>query len=176
LTKLAYPYKNETNQKYSKQLFFEQWRTLPFDQRTVEPPFTLNSPKDGYVCLREEYIKDGDPTGYKTAIRIFGDFTYWEYLCSIRWFKEAKESWDRELDAKLSSEGIGKIRELAKGDDPKALNAAKFLAVLEYKKGGSTIKPKRGRPSNDEVEGRLKEEARNRTEIDEDAERIKLVV
>lgn len=172
MTKLEYPYKNDSNQRYSKQLFLEMWRTLPIDLRSVEPPFTLNYPRDGYICLREEYIKDGDPTGYKTAMRIFGEFAYWEYLCGIGWFRQAKETWDRELDAKLKSEGISKIRELAKGEDPKALNAAKFLATLEYKKGVS----KRGRPSSEEVEGKLKEEARARTDVDEDAARIKLVV
>lgn len=149
---------------------------MPIDLRTVEPPFTLSLRKDGYICLREEYILDSDPTGYKTAMRIFGEFAYWEYLNSIKWFKEIKETWDRELEAKLKSEGIEKIRTIAKGDDPKALQAARFLATLEYKKGSSSLSPKRGRPSSEEVEGRLKQETREREAVDEDAERIKLVV
>lgn len=173
INKLEYPYKNESNQRYSKQLFLEQWRTLPIDLRSVEPPFTLNYPRDGFICLREEYIADGDPTGYKTAMRIFGEYSYWEYLNGIGWFKEAKAAWDRELDAKLKSEGVSKIRELAKGDDPKALNAAKFLATLEYKKGNTALK--RGRPSKEEIEGNLKEETRNRDAVNEDAARIRLV-
>src|SRR5690242_9742651 len=127
MKKLEYPYRNEFNQRYTKQLFYELWITLPIENRSVEPPFTLNRPKDGYVCMQEEYIKDADPTGYKTAMRIFGEYAYWEMLCKIKWFIENKEAWDRELDAKLKSEGISKIRELSTGDDPKALNAAKFL-------------------------------------------------
>jgi len=106
-------------------------------------------------------------------MRIFGEFGYWQYLCSVKWFLEAKEDWDKELDAKLKSEGLAKIRQLAEGDDPKALNAARYLANLEYKKTGT---PKRGRPTKEEIEGNLKQELRNRTEVDEDADRIKLVV
>jgi hypothetical protein len=173
INKLAPPYKNDTNQRYSKQLFLEKWRELPIALRVVEPPFTLNYPKEGYICLRQEYVKDADPTGYKTAMRIFGEYEYWEYLKSIAWFREALQDWDRELDSKLRSENIAKIRELAKGEDAKALNAAKFLATLEYRKETSTAK--RGRPSNEEVEGRLKQEASERDAVDEDAVRIRLV-
>ena len=173
MEKLKPPYKNAGNQRYSKQLFLEKWRELPLELRVVEPPFTLFQPKEGFICLREEYIKDSDPTGYKTALRIFGEFAYWEYLSGIRWFAEALEVWNKELDAKLKSEGISKIRELAKGEDPKALNAARFLATLEYKKGGTTLK--RGRPSKEEIEGNLKQELKERDAVDEDAERIKLV-
>lgn len=172
MAKLEFPYKNENNQRYSKQLFHEKWRELPIELRTVEPPFTLTNPREGYVCMREEYVKDGDPTGYTTGMRIFGDFGYWEYLSKIRWFKEELEKWDRELDAKLQSEAIKKIRELAKGEDQKALAASKFLANLEHRKGGS----KRGRPSKDEIEGRMKEELQERSEVDDDAERIRLVM
>jgi len=171
--KLAFPYKNQNNQRYSKQLFLEKWRELPIELRVVAPPFTLNLEREGYVCLRQEYVNDGDPTGYTTSLRIFGEFAYWQYLCGIRWFVEAKEEWDKELEAKLRSEGIAKIRKLAEGDDPKALGAARFLATLEYKKGGTTLK--RGRPSKEEIEGNIKEEIRQRDAVDEDAERIKLI-
>jgi hypothetical protein len=174
MIKLAPPYKNETNQRYSKQLFLEKWRELPIALRVVEPPFTLNSQKEGLICFRTEYVNDADPTGYKTAMRIFGEYEYWEYLTSIAWFREALQDWDRELDSKLRSENIAKIRELAKGEDAKALNAAKFLATLEYRKATSA-NPKRGRPSSEEVEGRLKQEASERDAVDEDAARIRLV-
>jgi hypothetical protein len=171
MNQLGFPYKNATNQKYSKQLFYEKWIELPIDMRRHEPPFTLNNEKEGFLCFRKEYVNDGDPTGYTTAMRIFKDYFYWEYLCGIAWFNEAKEGWDRELDAKLKAEGIKKIRELAQGDDPKALNAAKFLATLDYKRGGL----KRGRPSKEEIDGNIKAAIKDRQAIDDDAARIKLV-
>ena len=105
MEKLKAPYKNAGNQRYSKQLFLEKWREISLELRTVEPPFTLYLRKEGYVCLGEEFVKDADPTGYKTAMRIFGEYAYWEYLCGIRWFVEALDTWNKELDAKLSQRG-----------------------------------------------------------------------
>jgi hypothetical protein len=175
MEKLKPPYRNNTNQRYTKQLFYEKWIELPIEMRVVAPPFTLNNPKEGYVCFRTKYVNDGDPTGYTTAMGTLGDFTYWEFLMAVPWFREAKENWDRELDAKLKSEGMKKIRELAKGEDPKALQAARFLATQEYKKGsGASLK--RGRPTKEEIEGNLKAETRAAKDIEDDAARIKLVI
>lgn len=172
MIKIKFPYKNENNQRYSKQLFLETWRELPLESRTVEPAFTLYYPREGLICLREEYVADGDPSGYKTAMRLFGEYSYWKYLSKISWFKEALKAYDEELEAKLYSEGLDKIRELAKGEDAKALKAAEYLANGRYKQESGA---KRGRPSKDEVEGRLKQETRERDEVNEDAARIRLV-
>lgn len=171
MAKIQPPYKNETNQRYSKQLFHEMWVNLPIEKRTVEPAFTLYQKKDGLICLREEYVKDEDPTGYTTAMRIFGEYAYWTYLMGVAWFREAKKTWDLELDAKLESKGLTKIIAIANSDDKGALQAARYLANLEYHKTGA----KRGRPTNDEVEGRLKAAAEELSQSDEDARRIGLV-
>ena len=171
MAKLKYPYKNDSGQKYTKQLFYEQWINMPIENRVVEPPFTLNNPKEGYICFREEYVKDSDPTGYTTAMRLLGDYTYWQYLMKVRWFVEAKKGWDEELDAKIESQALAKIQEIANSDSKSAMSAARFLAQLEYRKNG----PKRGRPSNDEVEGLLKEEAKHRASVEDDAARIGLI-
>lgn len=170
--KLQFPYKNEQNQRYSKQLFFETWRDLPVEQRLGEPPFTLNMEKDGLISFHDEYIQDADPTGYKTSTRLLGDFAYWKHLMKAGWFRDAVAQWDEELEAKLQSEALDKIREISRGDDPKALAAAKFLATKEYKKTGAT---KRGRPSKDELEGRLNQEAEEIKKLQDDAARIRLV-
>lgn len=172
MSKIKYPYKNENNQRYSKQLFWETWRELPLDSRTVEPAFTLHYPREGLICLRQEYVNDGDPSGYKTAIRLFGEYGYWVYLSKISWFKEAKKAWDEELEAKLYSEGLDKIREMAQGEDAKALKAAEYLANGRYRLDAG---PKRGRPSKAEVEGNLKRATEERDEVHEDAARIRLV-
>ena len=170
--KLQFPYKNETNQRYSKQLFYETWIQLPIDLRIGEPPFSLYQERDGMVCMREEYVCDADPTGYKTSTRLLGDFAYWKHLLKATWFREALEVWNEELDAKLKSEAMTKIREIAAGDDAKALAAAKFIAQQEYKKAAG---PKRGRPSNEEVEGRLQQEADAVKQLEDDAARIRLI-
>ena len=135
--------------------------------------FTLTYPKPGLVCLGKEYIADGDPSGYTTSTRLFRDFGYWEYLKKAGWFREALRLWDEELEAKLYSEGMLKIREVAKSEDKGALVAARYLANLEFKKGKGPLK--RGRPSNDEVEGKLNQIASEEKELEEAANRIRLV-
>lgn len=172
MSKIPFPYKNENNQRYSKQLFYETWRELPVDQRLGDPPFSLTLERDGLICFGKEYIADGDPSGYKTSTRLLGDFAYWKHLLRAGWFRDAVEQWNEELDAKLKAEALDKIREIAKGDDAKALAAAKFIATQEYKKSGGA---KRGRPSKEEVLGKLEEEARNERDLQEDAARIRLI-
>lgn len=166
------PYRNDMNQRYTKQLFFEMWRDLPEDQRKITPPFSLHIKREGYVCFGEEYINDADPTGYTTAVRLLGDYGHWKALEGARWFREAKAIWDEELDAKLKAEGLAKIRELSKGDDAKALQAARYLANQEYKEKNAS---KRGRPSKEEVEGKLAEDAAEAKRLQEDADRIRLI-
>ena len=167
------PYRNENNQRYSKQLFHEQWVNLPVEDRIISPVFTLYSDKEGLINLGKEYVADADPSGYKTATRLFKDFGYWKHLLRASWFREAVAVWNEELEAKLFSEGLDKIRMIALSDDKGALTAAKYLAdkgYLSEKKASP-----RGRPSKDEVEGRLSQEAKDAQQLMEDAERIRLV-
>ncbi len=171
--KVKYPFRNETNQRYSKQLFYEQWIQLPIDQRVIEPAFSLHIQRDGYINLGRKYLEDCDPTGYTTATRVFGDFGYWKHLLKASWFREAVRIWDEELEAKLYSQGLAKIRELANSDDKGALTAAKYLANKEFKL--DTKGTVRGRPSNEEVEGKLAEVARDKIDLEDDAARIRLV-
>lgn len=173
MKKLEPPYRNEFNQRYTKQLFHEQWINLPIEDRTIAPVFSLYLDKEGLINLGKEYIADGDPSGYKTATRIFQDYGYWKHLMKAGWFREAVATWNEELEAKLYSEGLDKIREIARSDDKGALTAAKYLADKNFLLEKKTAV--RGRPSKEEVEGHLKREADEQKQLLSDAERIKLV-
>lgn len=177
LPKMKPPYKNEINMRYSQQLFLEQWVSVPVDMRTHLPPFSLYGDRYDLINFGREYINDCDQTGYTTSLRLLGEYPYWAHLMKAKWFREAKEKWDEEIDAKLYAEGLAKIRDLAMGDDAKALQAAKFLANKEYKKaaGTKTIKT-RGRPSNEEIEGNLKKLTEDEIELQEAAQRIGLTI
>jgi hypothetical protein len=133
----------------------------------------LYYPKEGFVCLGREYIADADPSGYTTATRIFGDYGYWKHLLKAGWFREAVRTWDEELEAKLYAEGLAKIRELANSEDKGALTAAKYLANREFK-SENRAGPKRGRPSNEEIEGKLSQAAEELSDLNSDATRIGL--
>lgn len=171
--KLEPPFRNDSNQRYSKQLFYEQWTQLPIEMRAIEPAFSLHIKRDGLICFREEYVNDGDMSGYTTSVRLLGDYGYWKHLMKAGWFRDAVAEWNEELEAKLYAEGMAKIRTLASSDDKGALTAAKYLADKQFKEDKGKVV--RGRPSKEEVEGNLKAMSRDMSDTAKDAERIGLL-
>lgn len=157
---------------YTKQLFWEEYVKLMMVGRTIKPMFTLYKDRPGLINLGKVYVRLGDPSGYKVAQEVFdGDYTLWTVLLGCRWFITAKELWDRELDAKLYSEGMEKIRKLAEDGLPaQQLAAAKFLATKAYKKDSSTTK---GRPKREDIDKAAKDLAITERDIQEDMKRIK---
>ena len=169
-----------TNVRYTRLLFWDQHQLLPIDSRTREPLFTLHHDKEGLTNLRRSYVALGDPTGYKLAQLHLEDYSHWQLLMKCPWFKEAKEIWDVELDAKLASEGLDTIKLYADGIEGLSpavqLTAAKYLADKAYKKNAAPSKgPGRGRPTKEEVEGNLKIDTAAAAELEADLARIRLV-
>lgn len=158
---------------YTRQLFWEESIQLMIDQRTIKPMFSLYRDKEGLVNLGKLYVKLGDPSGYKVSQEVFeGDYTLWTVLMGCRWFVAAKEVWDRELDAKLYSEGLDEIRTLAKDGMPaQKLAAAKFLATKAYRKDNSSSK---GRPKREDIDRAAKDLAASERDLDEDLKRIRI--
>jgi hypothetical protein len=147
-------------------------RLLPLECRDREALFTLHMDKPGMINFGKVYVEEGDPSGYKVAQRILdGDYTLWTVLMGCRWFIAAKEVWDRELDAKLYSEGMDEIRTLAKEGMPaQRLAAAKFLANKEYRKDKSTQK---GRPKREDIDKAARDLADSEKDFEEDLKRIR---
>lgn len=157
---------------YTRQLFWEEHIQLMIENRTIKPLFTLYKDKEGLINVGKAYVRLADPSGYKVAQEVFeGDFTLWTVLMGCRWFVAAKEVWDRELDAKLYSEGMDEIRLLAKEGMPaQKLAAAKFLATKAYKKDNSVSK---GRPRREDIDKAAKELAATDRDLEDDIRRIK---
>lgn len=171
------PFRNEFNQRYTRQLFFECQREMLTADRMIEPMYTLYDDRPGLINFRRVYVELADPTGYQVAVRYLEDYAHWEMLMKSVWFREAKEAWDRELDAKLKSEGLSAIRMFADGIEGVSpavqLQAAKYLADTSYKPKQALSR--RGRPSKEEVQGELKQQASAAADIASDLERIRLV-
>lgn len=172
--------RNSNNKHYTKQLFHEMWVNLTQQERVGDKaPFTLFSDREGYVNFGKEYVKLGDTSGYKiTQLLLNGDYSHWLNLMKCLWFKDAKEFWDKELEAKLFAEGLSVVKEIAKDPSHKGrLQAAKILldkgASPTPSKMGS--KGRRGRPTTEEVSGYLKEEAEAQKTLQDDFERIRSV-
>lgn len=100
---------------------------------------------------KKTYLEMRDPTEYKTAMRLIGNWEHWHKMLKNPKFKAHVEKWREELKVLLEAEAIQSIREQAKAGN---VNAAKFMAKHEYK----DTAPKRG-PGRPKVEADPEEEA-----------------
>lgn len=164
-----------------KELYKDQqgrWRTANLFEETCEDPakyppiFTLkDSDTASCVSLKQRYMEARDESEYLFAQAYLGGWDHWQRICESYRVKPYIEAWRAELKVKLEAEYIRKVHEIAQGEGPAALQAAKWLAER-----GSGKAPKRGRPSKHEREGYLKASARDKDELAEDAARLGLSV
>jgi hypothetical protein len=151
-------------------LFLERWNIMSPDRQAAGAPvFSLHQEVEGLICARTTFLAEGDPTGYKWAVKYLEGWQHWLRLISIPWFKDAVELWQSELNARLQQEALVKIRDIAKSSSPTAFAAAKYIANKEYDKP----KSRRGRPTNAEVERELNLAAARAGAEDEDFTRMK---
>jgi len=124
-----------------------------------------------YKSLHKIYIEMEDPTEYEFAMSVFGDFSVWENMCNLTWFKHHHHQMQKELVLKLKARTVkGMINDLNEGKA--SYNAQKYLADAGYLDSNNK---KRGRPSRDELDGALREAARNEADTKDDAARIGLI-
>lgn len=175
-------FRGPSNIRYTQQLFYEMSRELPIDLRTIEPIYTLHVDHGNLINFGRVYVNDMDPTGYTTANKLLENFDHFQLLLKSKWFREAKEQWDKEIAARMEKEAVDKLRSILRDDDVKTseqLTAAKALLSkakdVSNDKGSVRASNRRGRPSKEEVEGALKEEMRLTKEEQDDLARIKLV-
>lgn len=168
---MKYPLRG--GQYLTKSLFYEKWTLYTIEQRgDNKPAFTLlGKDIDGLINAQRTFVELNDPTGYKWAIQYLDSWPHFLVLMKCGWFKEAFDEWVAELEVKLRSESISKLRDIAASGTPQAVAAAKYLATLDYKKVGGS----RGRPSKEELVGELKRQARHQQDSVDDAKRIGLV-
>ena len=163
------PYRNPgNNAKITEGLFYERVVALPDDRLSWAPVFSLNDPKPGLICCRTSFVHLGDPTGYKWAMLYLKDWEHWKKLVKCKWFAEALEGWRDELEIKIQSEAIEAIREASRGEDAKALAAARYLANREWKK------TPRGRPTRADIQAETRKMAQEQSQEQDDAARIGL--
>jgi hypothetical protein len=72
---------------YTKQLFWEQSIELSEAERSIEPVFTLYKDKPNLINLGKKYVEAEDPTGYKIATELLGDYKLWTTLMRCTWFQ-----------------------------------------------------------------------------------------
>lgn len=110
---------------------------------------------------RRVYVEVSDPTDYKAAMVLIGQWEHWTMLTECKAFAEHLERWRNEVNTKLRSEAFDNLRKQAR--DPKGTAAARFLA----EQGGGS---KRGRPLKEK-----KQEETDNARAAKDAKRLELV-
>lgn len=119
------------------------------------------------------YIEANDPSEYGFAMETLGSWDHWLKLKECGFFQPYLKEMRSTLQAKMEYELVKAAQDIVQtGVGPQVLQAAKWL--YESIKGPK-IKSKRGRPSNEEIEGRLKQEAREVSEFNEDAKRLGII-
>lgn len=99
---------------------------------------TVSKPVFKLSDWREVYLKVGDPTDYKAAMELIGDWDHWQLLANNPVFKAHLDEWRKEVIAAIKSEAIQTLIKHSKGIN--GTSAAKYLAEHGY-----VEKPKKSR-------------------------------
>ena len=160
------PYKDKMGRWRTQSLFKEFY----LSNRDEYPPvFTLKEYEDGGLpSMRQLFLSYNDPTGYMFAKEILRSYEHWRKLCSLAWFQEHLVMWKEELEIKLVSDGLLKLKELSKGTDGSALKASTYLIEKGWE-------PKKGRPKKEDIDKAARVAAGVEAEVEEDLQRIRLV-
>ena len=125
-----------------------------------------------YKSMKKLYMSYEHAPGfeYDFAIEVLGSWEHWQKLVNgSKEIQEMVKDWQHELDIRLKAQGIKAIMRHSLDDDPKGLQAAKYLVEKGYSK-------RAGRPSKEEVQRELKTDAKAAKERQADLERIGLKV
>lgn len=142
-----------TGRKLTTGLFEE----LADPASSIKPVFKL-------ADWRKTYVELSDPTEYKAAMVLIGDWEHWQALLTSKPFLAELEQWRREVEVKVRSEAIVEIVKQSKGN--KGTMAAKWLA-----EAGFSPRDKRNKKQREEGDS-AEQEAKSK--VAEDAKRLGL--
>lgn len=94
---------------------------------------------------KDTYLSCMDPSEYKVAMTLIGDWEHWTLIRNHPFIKPVMDKWAEELEVKMKSEAIDRMRHHA--TQPGGGAAARWLAER-----GLTEEPKRGRGRPKHVE------------------------
>ena len=113
------------------------------------------------------YMEAEDPLEFTFANTYFEGWEHWSLLCSSDWFKPYIAAWRRELELKIKSEALARLRKDAAGGSKSSAMSNRYLLD-----GGWKDKPAKGRPSKAEVKRAADEQAEALKQLEDDLTRI----
>lgn len=160
-------FRNSTNGRYLKGLFFEQ--TLADKSSVV---YTLKDwDHEGFPSLYRLYMEMEDLTEYEFANKHLDGWEHWEMLCQCEWFKPYVERWRKELTLKVQARALKALRAEAQSSSKNSFMANKFLVDKGWVDKAEKSHG-RGRPSKDEVKKAADAIALTEKRLEEDMQRL----
>lgn len=164
-------FKNASGQLYTKRLFYE---TSPGVNDRSSVLYTLKDQDhtvEGktYISLYKRYLELEDVTEFNFANQYLDSYEHFRLLCDTEWFKDHIARWRTELQLKLRSRVLERIREIASDSTSKNSFEANKLLLSELT---PKSKPTRGRPGKSEIAQAVKEIAREDMSLADDHKRI----
>jgi hypothetical protein len=158
-------FRNASGTRITKSLFFETSEDKALVVYTLKREDHL-----GFPSLYRLYIETADLAEHRFASEHLDGWEHWEMLCNASWFKPYVAVWRRELEAKIESEALDRMAELAKTSRKEAFSANKYLLDRARKAAGAF---KRGRPTKVAIEEETRRMASAERMAAEDLSRLK---
>lgn len=163
-------FRNSTNGRYLKGLFFE---TTLADKSSVV--YSLKDwDHEGYPSLYRLYMEMEDLTEYEFSNQYLDGWEHWEMLTSAEWFKPYVDRWRKELSLKIKARALRTLRAEAESSSKNAFAANKFLVDRGWVEKEDGKAHSRGRPSKDEVKKAADQIALNDRRLEEDSKRLEM--
>ena len=161
----VYDFRDTLGRYRTKSLFLERKGASKYPSY-----FTLaDEDRDGHISVRRLYMQLADPTEFAVGNVLVGDYSHWQTLCELEWFKPYVEKWRMELRMRMDSESISALKDIR--DDIKSgsrVQAARLLLARPWEEKS----PLRGRPSKVEVDAYKKDLASNIEQSEADYDRM----
>lgn len=156
-------FRNEMGGRYLNALFYEQ---IGADKSTVV--YTLKEvDHEGFPSLYRLYMELEDVLEYEFANTYLESWEHWQMLCDCKWFQPFVQRWRKELELKIRSKALRKLREDAASESRTANSSNRYL--LER---GWADKATKGRPSKEEVRKAAREQAMSAKALQSDFLRL----
>ena len=142
----------------------------------VRSTYTLKKwEHDGKPSLWQKYMEIGDPTEYEFAQQCFEGWEHWQILAQSAWFQEHITAWREELQVRLQSEGLKRIKEEALDPDSRnSYSAAKLL--LDRGWADKETKQRITRTAKEKIKQTAKLLSEEQLELNEDAARLNMEI
>lgn len=166
---------SEGNLLRTRALFLEPSYKMQDHVQYVLSPYdhpTRRGPDGSFIpSIYRLYIEMEDLAEFDFANTYFLGMEHWRKLCGMEWFKPYLEEMRGDLQLKLKSRALARIKQEAEKEDSKNyFQSLKYLADKGY-----IEKDKKGRPTKAQVAAEAKKQAENKSDLDAMMERMDLI-